>query len=394
MNFNSNFKNVKESYLFAEVAARAEKYSSLHPDKKLLKLGIGDVTLPLAPTVIAAMHAAVDEMSRQETFKGYGPYEGYEFLRESIRLYYKERGAEISADEIFVSDGAKSDLGNILDIFSNDNVALIPDPVYPVYVDTNLMSGRKVIFANADESNGFLPMPDYKVKADVIYICSPNNPTGAAYTKAQLKKWVDYANENGAVILYDAAYECFISDDDKARSVFQVDGARTCAIEFCSFSKIAGFTGTRCGYAVVPKQLERSGMNANKMWFRRQATKFNGVPYIVQKGAAAVYTVQGCKEIKENINFYLRNAEIIADCMDRLGIKYTGGKNSPYVWLKCPDGFNSWEFFDYLLNGAQVVGTPGSGFGKNGEGYFRLTAFGSREVTKEATERIYNLLKK
>ena len=393
MNFNINFKNIKESYLFAEVAARTAQYMGKNPDKKVLKLGIGDVTLPLAPAVIAAMHSAVDDMARAETFKGYGPYEGYDFLRESISGYYKNMGAEVATDEIFVSDGAKSDLGNILDIFAVDNTVLVPDPVYPVYVDTNLMAGRKVIFADGVEANGFLPMPDYKVKADIIYICSPNNPTGAAYTKAQLKEWVDYANKLGAVILYDAAYECFITDGTKARSIFQVDGARTCAIEFCSFSKIAGFTGTRCGYSVVPKQLERSSLNANKIWFRRQATKFNGVSYIIQKGAAAVYTEQGQYEIRKNINYYLDNAKIIADCMDSLNIKYTGGKNSPYIWLKCPNGLKSWEFFDLLLNGAQVVGTPGEGFGKNGEGFFRLTAFGSRETTLEATERIYNLLK-
>lgn len=392
MKLNQNFKNIKESYLFAEVADRTGAYAKLNPDKKILKLGIGDVTLPLAPAVIEALHGAVEDMSKSETFRGYGPYEGYEFLRESIQGYYRARGVELGLDEIFVSDGAKSDLGNILDIFSKDNVILVPDPVYPVYVDTNEMAGRKVLFANATEENGFLPMPDYKVKADVIYICSPNNPTGAAYTKAQLKEWVDYANKLGAVILYDAAYECFISDGSLARSIFEVDGAKSCAIEFCSFSKTAGFTGTRCGYTVVPKTLISDGMNANKMWLRRQATKFNGVPYIVQKGAAAVFTERGQREIHKNLDYYRRNAKLIADCMDRLGIKYTGGKNSPYIWLKCPRGMKSWEFFDYLLNGAQVVGTPGAGFGENGEGFFRLTAFGSEEVTKEAVARIEKLL--
>lgn len=392
MKLNQNFKNIKESYLFAEVADRTGAYAKLNPDKKILKLGIGDVTLPLAPAVIEALHGAVEDMSKSETFRGYGPYEGYEFLRESIQGYYRARGVELGLDEIFVSDGAKSDLGNILDIFSKDNVILVPDPVYPVYVDTNEMAGRKVLFANATEENGFLPMPDYKVKADVIYICSPNNPTGAAYNKAQLKEWVDYANKLGAVILYDAAYECFISDDSLARSIFEVDGAKSCAIEFCSFSKTAGFTGTRCGYTVVSKTLISDGMNANKMWLRRQATKFNGVPYIVQKGAAAVFTERGQREIHKNLDYYRRNAKLIADCMDRLGIKYTGGKNSPYIWLKCPRGMKSWEFFDYLLKGAQVVGTPGAGFGENGEGFFRLTAFGSEEVTKEAVARIEKLL--
>ncbi len=392
MNFNLNFSDIADSYLFAEVASRVAKYSSENPDKKVIKLGIGDVTLPLVPSVVKALHEGVDDMSEKETFKGYGPYEGYGFLRESISDYYKNMGVELELDEIFVSDGAKSDLGNILDIFSKENTVLVPDPVYPVYVDTNLMAGRKVIFADANESNGFLPMPDYGVKADIIYICSPNNPTGAAYSKSQLKKWVDYANDTGAVILYDAAYECFVSDDS-ARSIFQIDGARTCSVEFCSFSKIAGFTGTRCGYTVIPRQLVKDGLSANKLWLRRQSTKFNGVPYIVQKGAAAVFSKQGMKEIKQNLSYYMDNAKTIADCMDELGIWYTGGKNSPYIWLKCPNGMSSWEFFDYLLNNAQVVGTPGAGFGKNGEGYFRLTAFGSREGTKEAVERIKKLLK-
>ena len=394
MKFNNNFKNIKESYLFAEVANRTENYRKANPDKKILKLGIGDVTLPLAPAVIEALHGAVDDMSRQQTFKGYGPYEGYDFLRESIREYYRTNGVELGVDEIFVSDGAKSDLGNILDIFAKENVILVPDHVYPVYVDTNEMAGRKVIFADATDENGFLPAPDYNVNADVIYICSPNNPTGAAYTKSQLKEWVDYANAKGAVILYDAAYECFISDENLARSIFQIDGAKSCAIEFCSFSKTAGFTGTRCGYTIVPKRLEHEGFNANKMWLRRQATKFNGVPYIVQKGAAAVFSERGQSEIRRNLAYYKRNAELIANSMDSLGIRYTGGKNSPYIWLKCPDGFKSWEFFDYLLNGAQVVGTPGAGFGRNGEGFFRLTAFGSEETTREAVSRIENLLKK
>ncbi len=394
MKFNSYFNDIADSYLFAEVAARTAKYAAAHPDKKILRLGIGDVTLPLAPEVIKSLHAAVDDMSAKETFQGYGPYEGYEFLRERIRNYYSSYGVKLALDEIFVSDGAKSDLGNVLDIFSRDNTVLVPDPVYPVYVDTNVMAGRKIIYADATEQNGFLPMPDYSVKADIIYICSPNNPTGAAYTREQLKEWVDYANSLGAVILYDAAYECFISDDRLARSIFTVDGARTCAIEFCSFSKTAGFTGTRCGYTVVPKELTRDGFSANKMWLRRQSTKFNGVPYIVQRGAAAVFTDEGLKEIRANIAYYKNNAKLIAGVMDGLGIKYTGGKNSPYIWLKCPNGMSSWEFFDYLLENAQVVGTPGAGFGRNGEGYFRLTAFGSEEVTREATQRIQKLLKK
>ena len=392
MKFNKEFKNINENYLFAEVGSRAAAYTKANPDKKVLKLGIGDVTLPLAPAVIDALHSAVDDMAKQGTFKGYGPYEGYDFLRENIRIYYNSYGVDLDVSEIFVSDGAKSDLGNILDIFAKENTILVPDPVYPVYVDTNLMAGRKVIFAEANEKNGFLPMPDYKVDCDVIYICSPNNPTGAAYTKVQLKEWVDYANKKGAVILYDAAYECFVSDSSLARSIFQIEGAKTCAIEFCSFSKIAGFTGTRCGYTVIPQTLTKDGFSANKMWLRRQATKFNGVPYIVQKGAAAVFTLQGQKEINQNLDYYRTNAKLIADCMDRLNIWYTGGKNSPYIWLKCPHNMGSWEFFDHLLNNAQVVGTPGAGFGNNGEGFFRLTAFGSHEVTKEAVSRLEKLL--
>lgn len=393
MQYNSNFKNIAESYLFAEVADRTAKYSLAHADKKILKLGIGDVTLPLAPAVISALHEAVDEMSVKETFKGYGPYEGYAFLREAIRNYYKSFGVEVGADEIFVSDGAKSDLGNILDIFAKENTVLVPDPVYPVYVDTNVMAGRKIVYANATEANGFLPMPDYSVNADVIYICSPNNPTGAAYTVEQLKEWVKYALEKGAVILYDAAYESFITESGLARSIYEAEGAKSCAIEFCSFSKTAGFTGTRCGYTVIPHALNKDGMSANKLWFRRQATKFNGVPYVIQKGAAAVFTAEGMAQIKANLAVYQRNAAVIASCMDELGIWYTGGKNSPYIWLKCPNNMGSWEFFDFLLGHAQVVGTPGAGFGKNGEGFFRLTAFASEETTKEATERINKILR-
>lgn len=394
MKFNRNFSSIAENYLFAEVADRVNAYTKAHPDKQVLKLGIGDVTLPLAPAVIKAMHGGVDDMSAKETFKGYGPYEGYSFLRESIGDYYKSNGVSLKLNEIFVSDGAKSDLGNILDIFDKDNVVLVPDPVYPVYVDTNVMAGRKVLYSSATEQNGFLPMPDYSVDADIIYICSPNNPTGSAYTKAQLKEWVDYALAKNAVILYDAAYECFITDENLARSIFQIEGAKKCAIEFCSFSKTAGFTGTRCGYTVICEELEKDGFSANKMWFRRQATKFNGVPYIVQKGAAAVFSKEGREQILNNINYYRENAKIIADCMDRLNIWYTGGKNSPYIWLKCPNGLKSWEFFDLLLNEIQVVGTPGAGFGENGEGFFRLTAFGSREVTLEAVSRLEKLLSK
>ena len=394
MHFNTHFNDIAQSYLFSTIAQKVAAYSAAHPGREILRLGIGDVTLPLAPAVISALHSAVDDMADKSTFRGYGPEQGYDFLREGVRGYYLSHGVELEPDEIFISDGAKSDIGNILDIFGEGNTVLVPDPVYPVYVDTNTMAGRRVLYMNATEINGFLPMPDYSVDADIIYLCSPNNPTGAAYSKAQLKEWVDYANAKGAVILYDAAYECFITDDGLARSIFQIEGAKTCAVEFCSLSKTAGFTGTRCGYTVVPKALVRDGMSANKMWLRRQTTKFNGVSYIVQRGAAAVFTPEGMQQIAANLAVYRANAKLIADCMDELGIWYTGGKNSPYIWLRCPDGMGSWQFFDYLLENIQVVGTPGAGFGANGEGFFRLTAFGSPEVTKEAVARIKSLLKK
>lgn len=391
MNFNSGFNNLTENYLFAEIANRVSAYEILHPDKKIFKLGIGDVTLPLARAVTEAMHSAVEEMGKKETFQGYLPYEGCTFLRESIRGYYSQLGVKLASNEIFASDGAKSDLGNILDIFSKNNKALIPDPVYPAYVDANVISGREIVFMDATEANGFLPMPDYGVEADIVYICSPNNPTGAAYSLEQLKEWADYANKKGAVILYDAAYESFVSDEKFARSIFQVEGARTCAIEFCSFSKTAGFTGTRCGYTVVPEELKRGGLSANKLWLRRQSAKFNGVSYIVQKGASVVFTKRGISEIQSNLRYYKQNAEIISGALNEIGITYWGGKNSPYIWLKCPYNMGSWEFFDYLLDNAQVVGTPGAGFGANGEGYFRLTSFGSRENTLEAVERLKKL---
>ncbi len=393
MQINRHFLEVADSYLFSTIAHKVNEYTASNPDKKIIRLGIGDVTRPLAPAVIGALHAAVDDMSKAETFHGYGPEQGYDFLKESLQGYYASHGVKLDLDEIFVSDGAKSDVGNILDIFSTDNLVLVPDPVYPVYVDTNVMAGRKIQYMNATEENGFLPLPDESVDADIIYLCSPNNPTGAVYTKEQLQKWVDYANEREAVILFDAAYECFITDPTLPRSIFEIPGAKTCAIEFCSFSKTAGFTGTRCGYTVVPKALVRQDTPLNKMWLRRQTTKFNGVPYIVQKGAAAVFTQEGLPQIKETIAYYLDNAKIIAQAMDELGIWYTGGTNSPYIWLKCPNNMKSWDFFDLLLEQANVVGTPGAGFGNNGEGFFRLTAFGNRENTQEAVERIKALLK-
>jgi len=384
---NSNYLNIKESYLFSEIAKRAAKYKEEHPDADIIRLGIGDVTRPLCKSVIAALHEGVDDMSRKETFRGYGPEQGYDFVKNSLKAYYAEKGVELDADEIFISDGAKSDLGNILDIFSIDNTVLVPDPVYPVYVDTNTMDGRKIVYLEANEDNDFLPLPDESIKADLIYLCSPNNPTGAVYNRDQLTAWVDYANRNNSVILFDAAYECFVSDPALPRSIYEIEGAKTCAIEFCSFSKTAGFTGTRCGYTVVPFALERDGHKLNKFWLRRQTTKFNGVSYIVQKGAAAVFTPEGKKEIAENIEYYKKNAKVITDTLDELGIWYCGGKHSPYIWLRCPGNMGSWEFFDALLDRAHVVGTPGEGFGECGKGFFRLTSFSTYENTTEAMRR-------
>ena len=390
MKINKHYAELADSYLFSTVARKATEFQKAHPDREVIKLSIGDVTLPLAKCVIEAMHKAVDEMSTSEGFHGYGPEQGYDFLRDAVRDYYAGHGVNLKSNEIFISDGAKSDLANVLGLFDTDNTVLVPDPVYPTYVDDNVSDGRKVLYAKCDESNNFLPMPDPNVKADIIYICSPSNPTGAVYTPEQLKVWVDHANATGAVILFDAAYECFVSEPGLARSIFEVEGARTCAIEICSFSKIAGFTGTRCGYTVVPKELEREGMNLNKLWLRRQTTKFNGVPYIVQRGAAAVFTESGMAEIQHNLDYYRQNAKVIGKALDEAGVWYCGGKNSPYLWMKCPGGMTSWEFFDYLLENTGVVGTPGSGFGPCGEGYFRLTAFGNAEKTKIAAE----LLKK
>ncbi len=388
LKINENYKNLKESYLFAGIAKRVAEYSAKNPDKKIIRMGIGDVTLPLCSAVIKGLGSGVDDMGRAETFRGYGPEQGYDFLRNAIKDYYASHNVSVLADEIFISDGAKSDVGNILDIFDKDNIVLVPDPVYPVYVDTNIMDGRKIVYMNANEQNGFLPMPDDSVAADIIYICSPNNPTGAVYDKAGLKAWVDYANKNGAVILFDAAYESFVSDASLPRSIFEIDGARTCAIEFCSLSKTAGFTGTRCGYTVVPHELERDGMKLGKMWLRRQTTKFNGTSYIVQRGAAEVFTKEGLAEVRANIEYYRENAATITKAMDQLGIFYTGGKNSPYIWFKCPGNMKSWDFFDLLLSKGNVVGTPGEGFGSNGEGFFRLTAFSDHEKTQEAMERL------
>ena len=390
---NQNYCNLKESYLFSQIAHKVAEFTAAHPEKKIIKMGIGDVTLPLAPAVIEAMQKAVAEMGVKETFRGYGPEQGYDFLHEAIARYYAGFGVSVASDEIFVSDGAKSDCGNMTDIFSNDNVILIPDPVYPVYLDTNVMCGRKIIYMQGKPENDFLPMPDDSVKADIIYLCSPNNPTGAVYTKEQLEKWVAYALKNDAVILYDAAYESFISDPSIPRSIFAVEGAKKCAIELCSLSKTAGFTGTRCGYTIVPHDLVRKTkdgreMSLNKMWLRRQTTKFNGVPYIIQRGAEAVFSEEGQKQCREMLAFYKENARIMSEALTKKGIKFYGGTHSPYIWMQCPNGMGSWEFFDYLLEKLAVVGTPGAGFGSMGEGYFRLTAFGSRENTIEAMERI------
>ena len=391
---NKNFENLVPSYLFAEIAKRVNEFTAKNPDKIIIRLGFGDVTLPLAPAVVEAMKKGCDEMGVKETFKGYPDYEGYGFLREAISEYYESFGVSVSPDEILINDGAKSDAGNIGDIFSADNTVLVTDPVYPVYVDSNIMAGRKILYADANEENGFCAMPDPDVKADIIYLCSPINPTGSCYTKAQLKEWIDYANVNNSLIIYDAAYEAFITEDDVPRSILEIEGARTCAIEMCSLSKTAGFTGTRCGYTVIPKELVLDGVNIYKLWYRRLSTKFNGVSYPVQCAAKAVFSEKGRKQIKENIAYYQENAKIISKTMDELGIKYTGGINSPYIWLKCPDGMGSWEFFDYLINNIYVVGTPGEGFGKNGEGWFRLTSFGDRENTIEAMERFKKLMTK
>ena len=400
---NQNFLKLPGSYLFSEIARRLAAYTAEHPEAKMIRLGIGDVTRPLAPAVIEAMHKAVDEMGTFEGFHGYGPEQGYDFLREAIaKTDYAARGVDIKPNEIFVSDGAKSDCGNIGDIFGADNVVAVCDPVYPVYVDTNAMAGRagdfqeelgkwsKLVYMPCVEENGFTPqIPQEKV--DMIYLCFPNNPTGTVATKEQLKAWVDYANENKAVILYDSAYEAFITQDDVPHTIYEIEGARTCAIEFRSFSKTAGFTGNRCAYTVVPMELERDGAKLNALWNRRQCTKFNGVPYVIQRGAAAVYTEEGQRQIKETIAYYQENARVIREGLTEAGLTCFGGVNAPYIWLKTPDGMGSWEFFDKLLKEANVVTTPGAGFGPSGEGYIRLTAFGDADATKEAVARIRTL---
>lgn len=390
MRINENYLKLQNSYLFSTVTKKVNAYTASHPDKQILRLGIGDVTLPLVSTVVEVMQQAVAEMGKKETFRGYGEEQGYAFLRQAICGYYAGKGVALEEDEVFISDGAKSDLGNILDIFGADNTVLIPDPVYPVYVDTNIMAGRKIVYVNGNAENGFLPPPPNS-KADIVYLCSPNNPTGAVY-KEQLQQWVMYARENDAVILFDSAYEIFVRDMSLPTSIYQMDGAKECAIEFCSLSKTAGFTGTRCGYTVVPHALLRGGAELNKLWLRNQTTKFNWVPYIVQRGAQAVFTEQGLAQIKQNIDYYLENARIMADSLAALGIWFTGGTSSPYIWLKCPGGMSSWAFFDELLTKAGVVGTPGAGFGAQGEGFFRLSAFGDRADVTAAMERMRDVL--
>ncbi|MBO4339695.1 MAG: LL-diaminopimelate aminotransferase [Clostridia bacterium] len=390
---NANYAKLNESYLFFNIARKVKAYQQKNPNKKLLHLGIGDVSLPLCEAVINELHNAVNEQSDEKTFHGYMPECGAPFLRERISDYYKSKGIEIEPDEVFVSSGASDELGDIQDLFDKSSNALIIEPAYPAYVDANTMAGREIIHFPSGEKDRFAPYPDKNVKADIIYICSPNNPTGAVFTREKLASWVEYANKNGSVILFDAAYEAFIEDEEIPHSIFEIDGARSCAIEICSLSKTAGFTGTRLGYTIIPKDLEKQGMNLNAMWVRNRTTKTNGVSYIIQKGAAAVFTPEGQKQIKENINVYKHNAKILADAFDSIGLWYCGGKNAPYLWVKCPDGMKSWEFFDYLLNELQIIGTPGVGFGKNADGYFRFTSFGSKEETLLAAERIKTFLK-
>lgn len=406
---NENFLELQDSYLFSTIAKKVAKFQEENPDKKVIKLGIGDVTRPIVPAVVEAMKKAVDEVGKQESFRGYGPEQGYEFLREKIVEFdYKKRGVDIDKDEIFVSDGAKCDCGNIGDIFGIDNIVAITDPVYPVYLDTNVMAGRsgkyntelgkyeKIIYMPATAENNFVPSFPEQVP-DMIYLCFPNNPTGTTLNKNELQKWVDYAKENKSIILFDSAYEAFISDEDVPHSIYEIEGAKEVAIEFRSFSKTAGFTGIRCAYTVVPKALKgytKSGeeISINSLWNRRHGTKFNGVSYPVQRAAEAVYTEEGQKQIKENIAYYMENATIIKEGLKKAGYTVFGGVNAPYIWLKVPAGMTSWEFFDKLLNEANVVGTPGVGFGPSGEGYFRLTAFGTKENTVEAIERIKGMI--
>ena len=393
LKINTNYQNLKQSYLFRNIASKVSAYQAEHPDKKLYRMGIGDVSLPLCDAVICAMHEAVEEQAKKETFHGYMDECGDAALRKSIAAHYKKRGVDLAENEIFISGGASDTLGAVLDIFDPESPALITEPAYPAYVDANVMAGRKIMHLSTGRYNRFLPTPE-DVGAGIIYLCSPNNPTGAVFSKEQLKEWVDYANLTGSVILFDAAYEAFIEQADLPHSIFEIEGAKSCAIEICSLSKTAGFTGTRLGYTVIPAELERGSVSLNQMWVRNRTTKTNGVSYIIQKGAAAVFSDEGQRQIQAQIAVYKSNAETLMRVFEQLGLWYCGGKNAPYIWLGCPQGMSSWEFFDYLLNEIQVVGTPGAGFGSCGEGYFRFSAFGDTEDTKVAAKRIYDLLKK
>ena len=391
---NMHYGELKDSYLFYNISKKINEYLSKNPDKKLYRMGIGDVSLPLCDSVIQALHEGVNDQAVKEKFHGYMPECGAPFLRETIAKYYERRGVTLTPEEVFVSSGASDELGDILDLFDKSNTALVIEPAYPAYVDANVMAGRKIIHLASGEYNGFLPDPDESLEADILYICSPNNPTGAVFSAEKLKKWVDFANKRKAVILFDAAYEAFIEEEGLPHSIFEIEGARTCAIEICSLSKTAGFTGTRLGYTVIPKTLEREGMNLNAMWVRNRTTKTNGISYILQKGGAAVFTEEGQAQIHRNIAVYKKNAKVLMAALDALGIWYCGGKNAPYIWLKCPNGMGSWEFFDYLLKEVQVIGTPGEGFGKCGEGYFRFSTFGSPEDTETAAKKLVELLVK
>lgn len=389
---NMYYRELKDSYLFAGISARIDDFMKRHPGEKIYRMGIGDVSLPLCPAVIKSLHEAVDDQSSKERFHGYMPECGAPFLREAVRNHYAARGIALSADEVFVSSGASDELGDILDLFDRSSTALVMEPAYPAYADANVMAGRRIVRLPSGKENGFLPLPYDGLEADIIYICSPNNPTGAVFTSDMLGKWVDFANSNGSLILFDAAYEAFIEDGSLPRSIFEIDGARTCAIEICSLSKTAGFTGTRLGYTVIPSDLTASGMNLRDMWVRNRTTKTNGVSYIIQKGGLAVFSEAGQRQIKENIGVYKRNAALLSGALDRLGIWYTGGRNAPYIWMECPNGMGSWDFFDLLLNEARVVGTPGEGFGECGNGFFRFSTFASPEDTAEAAERLIRLL--
>ena len=389
---NTNYNNLKESYLFYHIGQKTKAYLKEHPDQSLYRMGIGDVSFPLCDEVIKALHKAVDDQGRMHTFHGYMPECGDPALRETIAEYYKKRKVSLLPEEVFISSGASDELGDILDLFGKEKTVLIMEPAYPAYTDANIIAGNRIIPIPSGEKDGFVPLPDETVTADVIYICSPNNPTGAVFNQEQLKTWVDYANRTDAVILFDAAYEAFIEEEKIPHSIFEIEGAQTCAIEICSLSKTAGFTGTRLGYTIIPKALERNGMNLNKMWVRNRTTKTNGVSYIIQKGGAAVFTEEGQKQIHERIQVYKNNVKVLMEALDKLGIWYCGGKNAPYIWMKCPDGMGSWEFFDYLLQKIQVVGTTGEGFGACGEGYFRFSTFGLPEETKEAARRLAGLL--